>query len=682
MTAPTPPTPAQLNTRHDAGLQAALDLIDQGITLIDDELHLVAWNEGFLRLLDFPREMAYVGAPFESFIHHNAERGEYGPGDRQAQIQERVQRARSFQAHVLERQRPNGTVLRVRGVPVPGHGFITLYSDITEERRREAQVLAHADELERRVARRTDELIDANRQLRDALVQNEAISQSLLQSEARIRLVTDSIPALVGYFSNDGRYHYLNRGYAQWFGLDNTRPETVSARRFLGDEVWGRIRPQVRQAMRGQSVTFEYELTTLSQGPRLARTTLIPECTPQGEVRGCFELTFDITDERLTQERLTRAQKMEALGVLTGGLAHDFNNILTVVQGNLGALAEIPALKPYVADYLLPSIEAARRGSDLVRDLLSFARKQPLRPQVEDLKVSLDKTVALLRGALPETLALQTQCVDEPVMVRLDASQFQDALVNLALNARDATQGRGRIDLRCEVLALDAAGAEALGLSVGRHASISVEDDGCGMDQATLDRLFEPFFSTKAVGQGSGMGMPMVYGFVRQSAGAIDVRSTPGQGTVVRMVFPLWEPPPQAESTDASPDSSTPIAGRLESQQRLALLVEDDDAVRQWLRRELLDLGYAVIEAESGDEALALLTHAGGIQLLLSDVVMPGAIDGVRLIEHARARTAIPKLVLMSGNLQDRPIPDGVSVLHKPFTREELLRTVEGARHE
>jgi PAS domain S-box-containing protein len=672
MKAPTPTPLAEPRTRHDAGLQAALDLIDQGITLINDDLRMVAWNEGFLRLLDFPREMAYPGAPFESFIRFNAQRGEYGPGDPEEQTALRVAAARNFQIHDLERTRPNGTVLRVRGVPVPGQGFITLYSDITEERRREVQIQAHAAELELRVSERTAALTLTNAQLRQALTHNQAIAESLTRSESRMRLITDSIPALVGYVGRDAHYRYVNRGYAEWFGLDVDHPETISARKYLGDETYDRIRPYVQRAIRGETVTYEYEARTQHRGLRLARTTLIPECTPQGETVGCFELTFDITDERLTQDRMTRAQKMEALGVLTGGLAHDFNNILTVIQGNLGALSDMPALKPYVSTYLQPSIDAARRGTELIRGLLSFARKRPLSQQVEDLNEAVDRTVTLLRSALPDTLHVTLKAPQTATWVRMDVNQFQDALVNLALNARDATQGRGHLLIESQLIELDAAQAQSLGLSPGTFACLCVEDDGCGMDQATLDRLFEPFFSTKAVGQGSGMGMAMVYGFMRQSSGAIDVHSTPGSGTRVRLMFPLQA----AEQRLVEADSTEP--GEAESSadgagQDLALLVEDDDAVRHWLRRELLDMGYAVVEAESGDEAMALLAHTPGIRLLLSDVVMPGRIDGVQLVTHARARTDIPRIVLMSGNMQDRAIPDGVGLLQKPFTREELL---------
>ncbi|MEY5097767.1 MAG: hypothetical protein RJA36_486 [Pseudomonadota bacterium] len=664
------PPPDNLK-RYDA-LQAALDLIDQGITLVDEDLKLVAWNRCFLRLLDFPAEMAYPGAPFESFIRYNALRGEYGPGDPDQLSARHVAVARAFEMHELERVRPNGTVLSVRGIPVPGRGLITLYSDITEQRHREALILEQNTLLEARVAERTAELMQTNAHLRQALERNEAIAQSLARSEGRLRLITDSIPALLAYFGHDRRYHYVNRGYRDWFGLDPDKPESIKARAFLGEETYSRIRPYVMQAVKGTPISFEYEVRTVHRGQRIARTSLIPETNAAGEVVGCFELTFDVTDERLAHDRMAQAQKMEALGLLTGGLAHDFNNILTVVQGNLAALAELPALRPYLNEYLRPSMDAARRGSDLVRGLLSFARKHPLSSRVEDLNLCLPNTVNLLRGVLPDSLSLVTEPSPEPLFVRLDPNQLQDAVLNLALNARDATAGKGRIAIRCGMVRLGQEAAANLGLAPGPYARISVEDDGCGMDQATMDRVFEPFFSTKAAGQGSGMGMAMVYGFVQQSSGAIELRSSAGQGTTVSMYFPLHH---GDDVPQEMPPGNSGAAAAIPSESRhgLALLVEDDPGVRQLLRRELLDIGFSVVEAENGEEAIDLIDHIQGIQLLLSDVVMPGHVDGLAVVAHARAKGGIARIILMSAFVPSGATPADLPFLQKPFSRADLL---------
>lgn len=670
------PLPAE--PQRCEALQAALDLIDQGIILVDKDLKLVVWNRCFLRLFDFPPEMAYPGAPFESFIRYNALRGEYGPGDPQAQTAERVAMARSLQEYDLERIRPNGTVLSVRGLAVPGRGLMTFYSDVTEARHREALIREQNALLEARVAERTAELLQTNAHLRQALEHNEAIALSLVRSEGRMRLITDSIPALLAYFGHDRHYHYVNRGYRDWFGIDPSKPESIKARAFLGEDTYSRIRPYVMQAIRGSAVTFEYEVQTVHRGLRVARTSLIPETSPQGEVVGCFELTFDVTDERLAHDRMAQAQKMEALGLLTGGLAHDFNNILAVVQGNLTALAEIPALSPYLSDYLKPALDAALRGSHLIRGLLSFARKHPLSSRIEDLNLCLARTATLLRGVLPDSLSFVTEAWPQPLFVCLDPNQLQDALLNLALNARDATGGKGRITIRCSQVTLGPEAAAKLDLAAGQYARISVEDDGCGMDQLTMDRVFEPFFSTKAPGQGSGMGMAMVYGFVQQSAGAIELRSQVEQGTTVSIFFTL----PASVTLPADPVDAPSLAPEIPSEGRrgLALLVEDDPGLRQLLRRELLDIGFSVIEAENGAEALDLIDHTQGIELLLSDVVMPGSVDGLQVVAHARAMGSIPRIVLMSAFVPNRAVAAEVPFLQKPFSRAELQLALSSAR--
>ena len=638
-------------------LQTGLDMLEQGLSIFDADLRLVAWNRAYVTLLGFPREMAWLGAPFRSFIEYNARRGDYGPGDPQQQVAERIAAARLFTPHDIERVRPDGTVLRIRGQPVPGHGFVTLYSDVTERRRAEATIRRQNAELESRVAARTAEL---------------------QRSEERMRLVMDSIPALVAYFDAERVYRYLNRGYADWFGVDTSRPESVSARRFLGEAVYAIVRPHVRRAMAGEAQSFTYELATQDGQRRIVRTSFAPEIAEDGRVAGCFELTFDITEQRRAQALMARAQKLESLGHLTGGLAHDFNNILTVVIGNLDALAHARPHDDAVPEYVQPALDAARRGAELVRALLSFARRQPLQAASVHVGALVDTVARLVRHSLPETVRLAVDPGPTPLWTWIDATLLEQTLINLVLNARDATGPLGRIALRARAARLDAAHATPLQMSPGDCVCIEVEDDGAGMDADTVARVFEPFFTTKPPGSGTGLGMAVVYGFIRQSGGAIDLRSAPGQGTTVTLWLPATEPP-----DDASPSAGEARLPAL--QQGLALLVDDDAEVRRVIRRSLLELGYAVLEADGGAEALTLLRHTPGIALVLSDVVMPGAVDGVavaRAVRDARDGTAGPAMVLMSGNAPDDIArPAGVPLLTKPFTAEQLARAIEEGRH-
>jgi signal transduction histidine kinase len=660
-------------------VQAGLDVIDQGFTLIDENLRLVAWNQAFLNLLGFPPDMGQVGLPFENFMRYNAARGEYGDGDIEGYVRERVEAAKAFKTHDIERTRPNGTVLHIRGVPVPGHGFVTLYSDITQQRHSENLIREQNALLESRVAERTRELMSTNDQLREALSLKRQFGESLERTEAQMRLITDSIPALVAYFDATLVYRYINRGYHDWFGVDPNRPEQVSAREFLGIETYTRIKPFIKQALRGERVTFEYEAATLAGGRKLLRTTLIPELKEAGQVIGCFELTFDITQERKSHEMLVQAQKMEALGQLTSGLSHDFNNILTVVLGNLAALANQPDVKHHLDEFISPAIEAARRGSDLIKGLLAFSRQQPIESSEVDIDACVHKMDKLVRHTLPATLSLTFDLQATPAHCALDPHQLQNALLNLILNAKDATESRGHILIRSEIQQLDFLQAQRLNLQPGAFTCIAVSDDGCGMDALTQSRVFEPFFTTKRVGQGSGLGMAMVYGFARQSGGNVEVASEPGIGTTVRIWLPLS---PSTAPVDLNTETADPAEHATEAaSQALALLVEDDVSVRKVVRRHLLELGYAVIEAENGQEALDILSKTCNLKLVLSDLVMPGDIDGQQVICRAKELKHIAQVVLMSGYTPSAHRLKDVPLIQKPFTKEQLHEVLQSIRY-
>ena len=636
--------PLDDRVRRYESLQAALDLIDQGFTLFDSDLRMLAWNKTFMRLLGFPPQMGYVGAPFESFLRFNAENGEYGSSDPQRSVDDRLRLARTFEPHEFERSRPDGTVLRVRGVPVPGHGFVTLYSDITAQRSAERLIGEHNALMEARVAERTTEL---------------------RRSEAQMRLITDSVPALIGYFGRDRVYRYINRGYHEWFGLDPANPGAARAKVYLGAETYAGIRHHVVRALTGEAVTYEYE-TAILGGRVLARTTLIPDITADGSVAGCFDLTFDITEERRAQAMLVQAQKMEVLGQLTSGLAHDFNNILTVIIGNLAALSDARASDETVAEFVEPAADAARRGAELIKNMLSFSRKQALKAQANDVTPLIASVSQMLRRSLLESRQLDIAVGAAPLWAWIDAHRLQSTLLNLIVNARDATKARGRIGVNASAQALDETRAAALHVEPGRYIRIEVSDDGAGMDAPTLARVFEPFFTTKRPGLGTGLGLAMVHDFVKQSGGAIRIESKLGQGTMVS----LWLP--ASEAGGELPLPTDPADDVAPSDRGLALLVDDDQEVRKVVRRSLLELGFAVIEAGDGTEAMQILDQTQGIVLLLSDVVMPGDTDGRALAAHARGRGGVPQVVLMSGYAPDEGQTSDVPMLVKPFTKAQL----------
>ena len=451
-------------------LQAGLDLLDQGITVFDGDLRLVAWNAPFLRLLEFPAEMAYVGAPFSSFIRYNAERGEYGPGDIEAQVAERVAAAASFAAHVTERRRPNGQVLLLRGEPLAHKGFVTLYSDVTEQRYIEHLTEHQAIQLDERVRRRTAQLENANANLRRASEESAHFAAALRRSEERLRLINDTIPILIGYVDRDKVYQYANKGYSTWFGHEEGGVTGKTIPEVIGEDVYQQVLPAVREALAGKQVTYEYQMVRKGK-TYFARSTLVPEPGPEGATLGFFVFSYDITEEKRMQAALIQAQKMEAIGQLTGGLAHDFNNLLTVIIGNLAALQDHRPDDSEVNEFVEPALQSARRGVQLIKRLLTFSRQQPLEPEAVDVGRLMAGMAKLVRRSLPESIAVSTDLAAAAIHALVDPAQLESALLNFALNARDAMPDGGRLHMAARPVEL---GVEAGAFEVPPGAYVMI----------------------------------------------------------------------------------------------------------------------------------------------------------------------------------------------------------------
>jgi PAS domain S-box-containing protein len=381
----------------------------------------------------------------------------------------------------------------------------------------------------------------------------------------------------------------------------------------------------------------------------------------------------DVSERMQLEEQLQQAQKLEAVGQLTGGIAHDFNNLLTVIVCNLDLLRELPQVPPAAIQSIDLALNAALRGSDLTRQLVAFARRQALVPQSFSLNQRVSATVDLLHRTLGEQVEIKLILAPDLWPAMADPSQFESALVNLAINARDAMDRSGRLTVETANSHLDADYTQSnTDAAVGDYVLICVSDTGCGMEPEVLARAFEPFFTTKTH-RGSGLGLSMVYGFARQSRGHVKIYSEPGRGTTVRLYLPRAAAKVTAEPL-AKPDQV-----QIARPDERILVVEDNAEVRQTVVRQLHELGYQTIEAAGGTEALDALMQGERVDLMFSDVVMPGGIDGTQLAEAATALRPGLKVLLTSGFAR-ASIQDGATstylknLLSKPYRKTELAQ--------
>lgn len=414
-----------------------------------------------------------------------------------------------------------------------------------------------------------------------------------------------------------------------------------------------------------------------------AHVVIDPIRDEAGRLIGFAKVTRDITDRKLAQEALDRtreqlfqAQKMEALGQLTGGVAHDFNNLLTAVIASLDLIAKVSSGDERIRRLVDTAQKAASRGAQLTGQLLAFSRQQMLRPQTANLNDLIAAFETLLRRACPEAIAFSLQLTPDLGNTEVDPAQFQSAILNLVINAKDAMPRGGRLTIRTRNVEIDAKRAEDLQeIAPGRYVMAEVADTGTGMSPDVRARAFEPFFTTKDVGKGTGLGLSQVYGFVRQSGGQIEIESRPGEGTSLRLYLPRTDI--AAERPGSEPTLDEPhFSGTI-------LLVEDDPDVRLITAETLEMLGYTVCEAGSGAEALAMLQTGARFDVLFSDVIMPNGLNGVELASAARTLLPGLKILLASGYPRETlarhgKAADDFAFLHKPYPLAALIDALKG----
>lgn len=392
-------------------------------------------------------------------------------------------------------------------------------------------------------------------------------------------------------------------------------------------------------------------------------------------------IIHDLTDRKAAEAALVHARKMEAVGQLTGGVAHDFNNLLTVVTGNLELLA-MQLTDRGQCELLREAQEAAGMGARLTERLLAFARRSHLEPEVVDMNGLALGLTDLLHRTLGGMVELSTALSPELWMTRADPSQVENMIVNLAVNARDAMPGGGELALETGNAVIDGShAANEAGLTPGEYVRLSISDTGQGMPDAVIERAFEPFFTTKEGGRGTGLGLSMVYGFARQSGGHATIRSEVGRGTTVNVYLPRAAGNARGRP---GPDEPAPLA---RGAGRTVLVVEDNDRVRRLAVRRVRRLGYAVLEASNGEEALEILSGGRDVDLVFTDLVMPGGLSGYELCNRVRSLRPGTGLLLTSGYAEE-PVQAGgpgtrqVKLLRKPYRQADLASALNEALRE
>ena len=525
-------------------------------------------------------------------------------------------------------------------------------------------------------SRRIFNLMETVSTTRTALEQEQSDKSQALDLSTRLgSIVEDSINEIYVFDAGTLKFEMVNKGARSNLGFTMEELSALTPVDIKPEFTETTFEDLLAPLKSGERSRLQFETVHRRKDGSLYDVSVNLHLTGEMGSGAFFAVIEDVTERKQAAKLLQQAQKMEAVGQLSGGIAHDFNNLLLVIQGNLEMLREGGA-KQKNFDRTIDILErAAKRGSDLTTRLLAFARRQPLAPEEVNVNALTKSMTEMLNRILGEQIEIETVLAGGLWSAVVDPAQLENAIVNLAINAREAMPHGGRLTIETSNSHLDDAYAEINAeVEAGQYVLLAISDTGEGMSPEVMDRAFEPFFTTRPVGEGSGLGLSMVYGFVKQSGGHVKLYSE-GEGTTVKLYLPRTRRQPKAVAEKRVDDNKMPRG------KETILVVEDDDEVREFVVGTLGDLGYRVVEAGYGVEALEKLGEIEKLDLLLTDVVLPGGLNGRQIAEEMIRQRPGLKVLYTSGYSANAIIHHGkldadVDFLAKPYKRRDLARKV------
>jgi signal transduction histidine kinase len=628
--------------------QSGLNLIKQAISIYDADLKLAVSNQRFQDMFSLPDELVEFGKPFADCIYYLASKGDYGPvNDIDAYVAKKVEQAKAFQPHYIERDRANGTRISIEGSPLRQGGWVTVYTDITDVKNQEALLRDRSKDLSQQLLTRSEELSHINRELTASVIALEEAKRELTRSESRLNLTNSMVPAHIARIDVDGCYTYTNHK------LDTVipnRPKNILGKHFkkaLGQEAYEEVGPRFHNALLGKADAFEFALKDHGKQVRVAIT---PDKDKSGNVIGAYLLSMDITEEANARRALMHARRRELAAQLTSGMAHDFSNLLTIILGQLNKLESIKDTNMDVQEIVKTTKTAALRGGTLLNGLSQLTVKRTLTPSVIDFSDLINGLDRLGNATLPDGIDLKIDNQAGPALILLDQGFTQDALLNLILNAREAINRDGTIYVTAR--------------RVENWLELIVQDTGPGFTKEAIKNVFTPFFTTKRGPAGRGLGLTTVFDFAKISGGRVDVKNHKNGGAIVSLRIPY------NDAVLVNPG--------------LVLLVEDNEDIRLIIRDYLRKMGHSVLEADSAEEALKL-SNLSGLTHIITDLMLRGEMTGYDLAKNLRLNGMTLPISIITALPEEDPLrrraEEAFQVLHKPFSDTQLATIFQDNGH-